>query len=71
MPTRDERIKRDSDRAWELGREYGKNTPFSEVADHKDSETLYRAAMQIGCPFSFFDVFKYGAQSIWRERGEL
>lgn len=35
------------------------------------SEAMYLEAIQLGCPSSWFDVFKYAAQAVWRSRGEL
>lgn len=55
------------DVAWELGREYGQEHPLAEV---RSSEEMYQAAQSVGVGL-LFDVFKYGAQSVWRETGQM
>lgn len=58
-----------SKKAHELGVRYAKEHRCNK--DARDSEELYQWAQQHGCPMMYFDVFKYGAQSVWRERGEI
>lgn len=58
------------ERAWQAGQAFAKKHPFSEFANDRDSERLYRAAARVGAGM-LFDIFKYGAQAVWRERGEL
>jgi len=58
-------------RAFELGEKFAKEHQFSEFANDRGSERLFRASVKAGSPISYFDVFKYGAQSVWRARGEL
>jgi len=36
-----------------------------------DSKALYHEALRHGCFPCHFDIFKYAAQRIWRERGLL
>ncbi len=55
--------------AWELGQQYAKENKLDTSA--RDSEELYHAAVEMGCPFWLFDVFKYGAQDVWRKSGQL
>jgi hypothetical protein len=58
-----------SERAFAAGKAFAKEHPFSDYADDRTSDRLMRA-----CPFHlqrFADVFKYGAQSAWRRKGEL
>lgn len=57
------------ERAYQLGQQYAQNNPPNLKAG--DSEELYSAAMEMGCPRSLFDVFKYGAQDVWRKSGQL
>ena len=57
--------------AFRLGQNYGKRTRLATLGNHRDSEAMYRAARQDGCPVQFFDLFKYGAQKVWRKKGEL
>ena len=63
-----------SNRAWRLGVEYGKANTLADVeakeADNTSKE-MYRDATLLRCPMMYFDIFKYGAQSIWRKRGEM
>ena len=68
-----DRAKRDEEHAWRLGREYAEAHRLTDVLarDPRSSEEMYRDAVSLGCPSQWFDVFKYGAQSVWRERGEL
>jgi len=56
------------DRAWKLGQDYGEQNPLADVPS---TEHMYQAAVQAGCPLFWFDVFKYGAQSVWRQKGEV
>lgn len=66
---RDQRINEQSEKAFQAGKEFGKEHPFSEFAEDKDSGRLMDH-----CPSwlqKFADVFKYGAQSAWRRKGEL
>lgn len=80
---RDERL---SEKAWALGVSYGEANRLVDVRARCEAlqeawrglnnppdacEAMDREAIALGCPLSFFDVFKYGAQSVWRERGEL
>lgn len=56
-------------RAYNAGRSFALKHPYSDFASDKDSSRLMAR-----CPIHlmrFADVFKYGAQSIWREKGEL
>jgi len=70
--TRDEMDERDnrlSHKAFEAGKQFGKETRFSEFEGDRDSARLLDC-----CPhylFRFADVFKYGCQSAWRRQGEL
>lgn len=64
QPTQDAQ----SRRANKLGRQYGKAHRLEDVASTED---MYQEALRMGCPLSFFDVFKYGAQDVWRESGQL
>lgn len=55
--------------AFALGCEYANKTPLATIANEPTSELLYQA-----CPWylqDWFDVFKYGAHSVWRAKGEL
>jgi hypothetical protein len=52
-----------------LGEEHARyNNPDLKAPN---SEALFREALRHGCAVIFFDVFKYGAQRVWRERGLL
>lgn len=58
-----------SERAFQAGKEFAKNYPFSEFAKDKTSDRL-----MCNCPVylqKFSDVFKLGCQSAWRRKGEL
>jgi hypothetical protein len=66
---RDRRDNEFSDRAFQAGKAFAKEHPFSEFKDDRDSNRLMD-----NCPFHlqrFADVFKYGCQSVWRRSGEL
>ena len=58
-------------RAWELGRQYADKHPYDTVKDESNSEKMHTEAIAMGCRPWWFDVFKYGAQTRWREKGEL
>lgn len=55
------------DRVWELGRQYGQEHPLAEVTS---TEEMYQAAREVDCAWRF-DLFKYGAQEVWRETGQM
>lgn len=55
------------EKAWKTGQEYAKKTKMSSV---KDSDQMYKAARKAGVPEAWFDVFKYGAQDVWRKTGQ-
>lgn len=59
-----DRTQEQEDLAWELGQQYGQDHPLAEVGS---TEEMHRAAQEMGCPGMFFDVFKYGAQDVWRK----
>ena len=61
---------RDEKVAWDLGVEYGERHRLADLIG-PTSEGMYRDALKDGGPPRFFDVFKYGAQSVWRRRGEM
>ena len=63
LMTHEERL---SEMAWNLGVKYGEANRLEDVTTAK----MDIAARQEGV-YRFFDVFKYGAQSVWRQRGEL
>ena len=68
--TRDEYNQHLSEKAWKLGQAFGREHRLLDL-NQESSEEMYQEAMRLGCPALFFDVFKYGAQDIWRSRGEL
>jgi hypothetical protein len=55
------------DKAWRLGTHYGNRTRVAGL----ETEVMYQTALQDGCPLQFFDVFKYAAQKVWRQKGEI
>lgn len=61
-------IEKQSNKAWKLGWRFGINHRFAEV---NSTEEMHEAAEACGCPYQYFDVFKYGAQAVWRGRGEI
>jgi len=80
MPS-DEEIDQRSHRAWELGVKYAREHPYKDghrvyinaagnICEANDSEDLYQEALKLGV-CQYFDVFKYGCQSVWRERGDI
>ena len=74
MSLRDRVIDELSRKAWELGLGYGTDHRFIDVEARctpGTSDAMDRAAFRLGSPSKYFDVFKYGAQSVWRERGEI
>ena len=75
-----------SEKAWALGVQYGKDNTLESVKARCEAlqdasrgmdnppdacEAMDRDALELGSPSSYFDVFKYGAQSIWRARKEM
>ena len=63
-----------SDLAWKLGVKYGETHRLADVEARctpGTSDAMDCDSRAVGCPYSHFDIFKYGAQSVWRERGEL
>jgi hypothetical protein len=58
-----------SNKAFQAGKDFAGEHPFSEFAEDRNS-----ARLMDNCPFylqRFADVFKYGCQSAWRRKGEL
>jgi len=69
--TRLVRVAQEEERAWYRGKAFAEKHPFAEFAGDEDSERMYRVAQQDGVYPEPFDIFKYGAQSVWRARGEI
>ena len=66
---RDQRLNRQTDQAFQAGKAFAKEHPFSEFANDLDSNRLMD-----NCPVYLrmaADCFKYGCQSVWRRNGEL
>jgi hypothetical protein len=58
-----------SEQAFQAGKKFAKEHPFSEFAEDKDSKRLMDKCPLILCRFE--DVFKYGCHSAWRRKGDL